>query len=40
MEGDEWVIVMTMLADIRAEVEGIHDILKGDKGEEEAEEDA
>jgi hypothetical protein len=40
IEREEWIIVMTMLADIRREVEGIHDFLRGDEGEEETEENA
>jgi hypothetical protein len=40
IEREEWVIVMTLLADIRAELRGIHSVLRGDDGEEETEEDA
>jgi hypothetical protein len=40
IEREEWVIVMTILADIRAELRGIHNVLRGDEGEEETEEDA
>jgi hypothetical protein len=39
IEREEWLIVMGMLADIRAELEGVHDILKGENGEEETEAD-
>jgi hypothetical protein len=40
IEREEWLIVMGLLGDIRAELFGIHDILKGDEGEEETEEDS
>jgi hypothetical protein len=38
IEREEWLIVMTMLGDIRAELEGIHALLRGDE-DEETEED-
>jgi hypothetical protein len=39
IEREEWLIVMTILGDIRAELEGIHALLRGDD-DEEAEENA
>jgi hypothetical protein len=40
VEREEWVILLTMVADIRAELRGIHELLRGDEGEAETEEDA
>ena len=40
IEREEWPIMMGMVADIRAELEGVHSILKGDDGEEETEDDS
>jgi hypothetical protein len=40
IEREDWELVMLMLADIRAELKGIHDLLRGDEGEEETEENA
>ena len=40
IEREEWLIMMGMVADIRAELEGVHSILKGDDSEEETEDDS
>lgn len=31
IEREEWLLLLGMLADIRAELEGIHDLLKGEE---------
>ena len=39
IERDEWLLVMGMLADIRAELEGIHSLLSGEEDDEETEDE-
>jgi len=39
IEREEWLILLAMIGDIRAEVEDIHELLRDEDDDEETEED-